>query len=617
LAVDRDTLLFEVLVARSKGHSDVLEEKVKNLLEHFPRDVTGRVTLSSIMEGRGHIQEAVHLLEAELELQPTSSELLKNLGNLMLRIGQGERASELYFRILGSRPRDAEASFGLASYMFDACQYGEAFERLKVAIESSPRTAEYHELMGRVLIELGRDETAAQAFQNAIGLKPTWAKPKIELAKLLMAHGQEREAPPYLLEALACDPQNAGAHMLLAQCYITTEKFDQGESSLKEAIEINPGLTEAHTMLGYRLQTRGQFEEARAAFEKASQGGRGPVMALYGLVQGRRISDEDMPLVKQLEDRLAEENTDPGDLMSLRYALGKAYEDMGRFERATEEYVAANKLAFVECLGGRPFRRQDYSTVLDRNIETFSRNIETFFKEMPKSSPRANDSTSDPIFVVGMMRSGTTLLEQILSSHPDIFGGGEMNFWLDHSNAAVDYDKKKVNMERLAKLRKDYLEEISSVSGSSRFVVDKMPQNFQILGLLHVAFPNSRILHLRRDPRDNILSIFTTPYQISPEYAHDLGSIRFAYDEYLRVMAHWRKVLPSKIFLEIDYEDLVFNRKNVLQSICDILKIEWDESLLNHQNNARVVNTPSLWQVRQPMYFSSIGRWKRFASLFD
>lgn len=617
MAIDRDTLLFEILVEKSKGASEGLKKKVKNFLEFFPRDVKGVVTLVSILEEQGQIEEAIQVLETEIEFQPASTELLLQLGKMVFRVGQRGQASELFLKVLSGRPRDAEASFGLACCLLDSGQTNEAFERLKVAIESSPRTAEYHELMGRVLIEQGRDDTAIRAFQNAIDLKPTWEQPRIELAKIFLAHGQEQEAQTHLIAALDLNSENAVAHMLLAQCYIASEEFDEAESALRKATEIDPLLGDAQVMLGYRLQTKGQFAEAQSAFEMANQGGQGPIMALYGLVQGRRIGTQDRPLVKLLEDRLVEVSIEPGDKMSLHYALGKAYEDLGDFERATDEYIAANKLAFVQCLGGQPFRRQDYSNVLDRNIAIFSRNIEILFKETPKSSQRANESTSDPIFVVGMMRSGTTLLEHILSSHPDIFGGGEINFWLDHSNVAVDYDNRRVDVSRLAELRNDYLKQITSISRSARLVVDKMPQNFQILGLLHSAFPDARIVHIRREPRDNILSIFTTPYQMSPEYAHDLESIRFAYDEYRRIMAHWRQVLPSKIFHEIDYEELVFDRKNVLQSMCDFLDVGWDESFLHHHNNSRVVNTPSLWQVRQPMYTSSIGRWKRFSSLFD
>jgi hypothetical protein len=211
-----------------------------------------------------------------------------------------------------------------------------------------------------------------------------------------------------------------------------------------------------------------------------------------------------------------------------------------------------------------------------------------------------------------MIRSGTSLLEQILSSHPAITGAGELPFW--HQHAAEAYDASgHPAPERLANLARAYRDELARLGPGALRVTDKLPHNYAMLGLIHIAFPEARMIHVRRDPADNCLSVYTTAYQRPPVFAHHRDNIVFAYRQYQRLVAHWRAAMPPDRWIEVDYEDLIRDREGWTRRLIDFAGLEWDDACLRHETNRRAVRTPSLWQVRQPLYTTSIARWKRFA----
>ena len=217
-----------------------------------------------------------------------------------------------------------------------------------------------------------------------------------------------------------------------------------------------------------------------------------------------------------------------------------------------------------------------------------------------------------PVFIVGMPRSGTTLVEQILSSHPDVVAGGELNFWGDRLSGWVAPTIGAVEAGALAKAAEDFSAELRRIGPHALRVTDKTPRNFELLWLIRLAFPDARIIHCRRRPVDTCLSIFFLNFSARQGYACNRGDLVFFYRQYERLMDHWRRALPADRFTEVEYETLVADREAQTRRLIAFCGLDWDEACLAPERNNRLVKTPSLWQVRQPVYTTSVERWRRY-----
>ena len=273
-------------------------------------------------------------------------------------------------------------------------------------------------------------------------------------------------------------------------------------------------------------------------------------------------------------------------------------------------YNRANELDHQLKVGIAPFDRAQLSQTAEFLIHTFTPD---FFS----SHDDAGLDSDVPIFVVGMMRSGTTLAEQILSSHADVGGAGEQLFWPERAGSSERLfqmvgGRPELLEDRLQLLAKEYLALLAKLSPDTSHVVDKMNTNYLLLGLLHVAFPKAKIIHMNRHPVDTCLSIWATPVANGIDLCASKENIVFAYQQYLRIMDHYRLVLPKETLLDVQYEELVTDQERVTREISDFCGLVWDEACLRPEANERSVKTPSVWQVRQPIYKTSTARWKKF-----
>jgi hypothetical protein len=218
-----------------------------------------------------------------------------------------------------------------------------------------------------------------------------------------------------------------------------------------------------------------------------------------------------------------------------------------------------------------------------------------------------------PILITGTMRSGTTLMEQILSSHPDVVGCGELGFWGFQAGPIYYQDQVVPKDEDMRVIAEDYVEFLRAAAhGDCRFAIDKQPHNYEHIGLIHMAFPNAPIIYMKRNAVDTCVSIYLTPNSMPAPFACDKGNIAFVYEQHMKLMDHWRAVLPPGRIFEVKYEELVADREPILRRLLEYCGLEWSDACLDHEKNDRVVNTPSYWQVRQPVYKTSIDRWKRY-----
>jgi hypothetical protein len=303
---------------------------------------------------------------------------------------------------------------------------------------------------------------------------------------------------------------------------------------------------------------------------------------------------------------LADQNLADRDRVNLHFALGKARDDLAEYEQAMRHFDEANRIeAQLQKLAGRTSHRKEYAAEIDRIIETYT--PEFFARQKPFGC-----ASELPILIVGMPRSGTTLVEQILSSHTKVDSGGELTFWSEQFPALAEVAPIELDPALTRNLATEYLAVLRDISPAAERVTDKTPGNFQLLGPIHLIFPQARITHCRRNPIDTCLSIYFTYFGTMKDFTGDRGDIVFFYEQYLRLTAHWRRVLRADRFLEIDYEVLVADRERLTRHIVEFCGLEWDEACLHSERNRRVIKTASNWQARQPVYTTSVARWRHY-----
>ena len=288
----------------------------------------------------------------------------------------------------------------------------------------------------------------------------------------------------------------------------------------------------------------------------------------------------------------------------IQFGLGKAFDDIGEYEQAIRRYNGANALRARSA----HFDRAAIARRYDDLIASYDA------EDLASSAYRRplRDEDDVPVFIVGLPRSGTTLAEQILSSHPAVAAGGELQFWRVRALELRRFVSGAPDPAALSQAADDYFALLRGVGPTAKRVTDKAPLNYEELGLIRLALPGARIVHCRRNPVDTALSIYFTEFASSLGFAFDRGDIVFMYRQYERLMAHWRRILPPDKLLELDYERLVADREAQTRRLVAFAGLEWDDACLEHERNARIVRTASVWQARQPIYTTSVGRWRRY-----
>jgi len=380
-------------------------------------------------------------------------------------------------------------------------------------------------------------------------------------------------------------------------------------AAFDRALVLKPSYADAYSNMGNILAELGKFEAAKSAYERAVELApqRGTFHRNLAFVKDFRAGDPQLAAMAELA--LVATTLPPSEQTALQFALSKAYADLGEHERSFQHLLQANA-------------QKRHQTAYDEaaTLAAFARIHTTFPSELIAAKRDLGHPSPLPIFIVGMPRSGTTLTEQILASHPKVFGAGELDHFYQEVVTRI-WDPKEAGAPSLSRVTGPhlwqgaarYLARISRAAPAADRVVDKMPSNFRFLGLIHLALPNARIIHIRRDPLDTCLSCFSVHFAGDHPYAYDLGELGRYYRAYERLMEHWRRVLPPHVLLEIRYEDLVADLDREARRIVAHCGLEWNDSCLDFHKTQRSIRTASARQVRQPLYHSSIGRWRQYA----
>lgn len=474
-------------------------------------------------------------------------------------------AERIYRQILAIDPLHADSLHLSGMVAFQTRRPELAFELITRAISINARSAPYHSNLGLVLRELKRPDEAAACFRRALDIKP----------------------------------DNPEAHNSLGLALQDRGGLDEAIASYRRALDFRPDYPQAHNNLGFALKAVGRFDEAFAALEKACHGGPDPCVSYYGLSSCRKFTSADRPVIADMQALLADPKLSDAGRSLLHFALGKIFDDLAEYEHAFRHFDEANRLG----RGGNRVDGSQYAALADRLIEAFPAES--------KISPIASRSEL-PVFIVGMPRSGTTLAEQILASHPQVPAGGELDFWLQRSDWIGKQSIREPDAPAAQTAIRDYLALLTGISPDARRVTDKMPYNFPFLGILHRLFPRARIIHCRRNPVDTALSIYFNRFARAIDFTFSPRDIILYYRAYDRLMAHWRAVLPARQFLEIDYEVLVANQEAASRKMVAFCGLEWDDACLEFYKTDRPIGTLSAWQARQPVYGSSVERWRRY-----
>jgi len=389
----------------------------------------------------------------------------------------------------------------------------------------------------------------------------------------------------------------------------TSSAHPEAAEALEKLRAVSPDDQLGHTLYGRRLQSLGLFQEAEAEFRRSVELRPNQGVGYYGITAGRRISEADRELVTQMEESVGTGEMNQDERAHLHFALGKAYDNLGQYGDAMAHFDEGNRLMRELRMGTRRFDREEAAAHVDRIIELFTKE----FLEIQAAKMSANSALRPtPIFIAGIMRSGTTLAEQILSCHPEVGGGGEQGFWRPAEADCVNFEKGGVYRDTIKTKAKEYVDLLAKIAPGHEYVTDKNPANRMVYGLLHLAFPTSRIIHMRRNPADVAISIYTTLIRTGAPFVGDRDDIVFALKEHERLVEHWKEVLPEDRLLEVVYESLVKDREQETRRIVEFCGLPWSDACLHPEDNLRTVVTPSFWQVRQPVYTGSLERWRKY-----
>ncbi len=526
------------------------------------------------------------------------------------REGKLATAEKLYRRLLADAPGDFDALHLLGVIRAQQRRFGEAETLLARAAAANPASPEVHNNLGNVRLELGRAEEAATLIGRALELRPSYAEARYNLANALRKLERTGEAIAAYQGALALKPDYRDALFNLADLLRSIQQPEPAIEALRRLLAAYPADPEAHGLLGIVLRQAGRMDEAMAAFDRALALNPRFVGIHYNRVRSLTVRDGDPQLA--VMERLAARKQELGeaDRGLLHMALGKAYEDLGRYDRAFENYLAGKRLR-------RRLAPYDEARQTDR-ADALRR---SFTRERLAAAAGHGSPSELPIFVVGFPRSGTTLIEQILASHPAVHGAGELGY-LDHIAARFraaaapdlgypDYAAHLSPAECRA-LGEAYVDRLRSLDPGATRITDKLPENFANVGLIRLILPRARIVHVQRDPLDTCVSCFTISFSGGLAYTSDLAELGRAYRRYLDLMAHWRAVLPADAMLEVRYEELIADLEGEARRLLEHCGLPWDPRCLAFHETRRSVRTASVDQVRQPLYRSSLQRWRRY-----
>jgi tetratricopeptide (TPR) repeat protein len=595
---------------------------------------------------RGTLTPALVCYRKAILLDPNYAPAHNGLGLVLQQLGQVAAALPHHQKALALNPDMAEAHAGLGNAYRILGQQEDAIHHYRNAVAINPQYAAAHNDIAGLLQQLGHTDDAIRHYKRALSVMPDYADAHYNLANILSAHGQRQEALAHYAKAIELRPEFVEAHNNAANALHLLGRYDQAITHYTAAVRLRPDYADAwhnlgkacfalnrpedaiaayqqaagidaskpmlHNDLGAAHMVLGHLREAYAAFAAAVA--RDPRNATIHLNLARlapfnKASD---PRLAALE-KLAEfsESLPDNDLIALNFALGKAYADLGNNERSFRHLVHANAL-----------RREQVNYDEESTLDDFARVRAVFTPKLMQKNSGGGDQSPVPVFIVGMPRSGSTLLEQILASHSHVFGAGEIDDFAaavtEVSGASGGFPESisGLGIRELRHLGQRYVERVTAKAPRAVRITDKMLSNVSYIGLIHLALPNARIIHARRDPVDTCLSSFSIWFGDDDlPFTYDLAELGRYYRAYAELMHHWHTILPQGVMIDVWYEDVVDDLEGQARRLLAHCGLEWEDRCLDFHLTERHVRTASVAQVRRPLYRDAVGRSRVYGDL--
>jgi tetratricopeptide (TPR) repeat protein len=592
------------------------------------------------------LQEARDLFHEICLQDEQSTDAWLILGALNGQLGDHKAAEDCAQKVISQDPERADAYLNLGIALREQRRRAEAVEAFSVAIKLNPDYAAAHNAIAYVYAIEGNNQKAKHHFNQAIKLNPRFADAYNNLGNILRAESNNEQAIANYQKAVEAKPDHidamlnlssllgkmtrieeaiewdrrilsqrpgfAEAHYHLGNLLLGIDRLDEAVECFRSAQRIKPDFIDAAGAEAQALQKLGRFDDSCERILPAIERGERSVAIIVALAAVAKRIGRRQQALSLVDEMLRQNGLSSDDRQQLHFAAGKLYDDLEKYQEAFKHYRQANALYKVH------FQRENHSSLVDANIGFFS-------SDCMLRLPKAQIVSDRPVFIVGMPRSGTSLVEQILASHPQIFGAGELNDINQYANeiqtrlgSVMPYPRclGEVTQAVLDSLAKQYLDRLQAMSSTAARVVDKMPHNFLHLGMIALLFPGARIIHIMRDPMDTCLSVYFQKFNDLHAYANNLSDLGFYYRAYEKLMAHWRSVLTLPLF-EVQYEDLVADPGTWIPGLVEFCDVEWDEQCSRFYDTQRAVNTPSNEQVREPIYSRSVDRWRHYEAQLE
>ena len=498
-----------------------------------------------------------------------------------------------------ANPANAAIHHDLGLALLEAGRLQDAVAALRQAVAVNPRYADAFFRLGIALEKTGAAREAIAAYDQATTLLPSLTEAWYRAGALVYTFGHRTEAIGCFRRAAATGARTSFGRLGAIRVLLAEGSDAEAEKRLRQLLALDKSNPIALDLLGNNLAESGRFDEAWLCYERAVAAAPFMAGSYYDMVRCRRLTGADEPLRADMRAALTRPGLEPEHVLRLHLALGKAADDLAEYEAAMRHFDAAEQV-----------RR----SISPFDAAAFVGQVERLISSYPAAmfGKGAGTGEAAPVLIIGMPRSGTTLVEQILSSHPQVAPGGELNFWNERGMGWLQAGSGLPDRAFLERAADDYLTLLRNIGPDAARVTDKMPFNFLWAGLIHLALPAATIVHCRRSAIDTAISIHQTNFNRHAAFPVGGTDLVTYFQAYERITAHWRSVLPPARFVELDYECLAATPEPQIRRLVASCGLAWHDACLEPERNARAVKTPSRWQTRQPIYRSAVERWRRY-----